>query len=244
MKNLIYFLLIASSILLSANSFAINVNLFQQPEQNDNSCGIRQTLIAAHVLKQENTDSFTGDIISTWNFYDNIFHREYNKYLRTESCNIPSLFTNNVPANETSVARAKTNGGPMTLPSALIQTAQGQQSIKAVKIYLYEPLLEEFFDSFYITPNISLLDYEVQLLKDIGIETITMQEKLCKENFPSPNSGKKYFQLLINNGQHWIGTTTTTTYDSLTNGPVNFDPKKVFDDFAGIMIEYEYQGTN
>jgi hypothetical protein len=244
MKKLIYSFIILTAALISTESFSESVNLFNQPMQNDNSCGIRQTLIAAHVLKHENSGSFTGNIINTWNFYNEIFHRDFNEYLGKESCNLPSLFTNNVPKNETAPARARVNGGPMTLPSGLVQTAQGQQGLKAVKIYLYKPLLDAFFGSFYVTEEISLLDNEIELFKDLGVEIVTLQSKLSRDNFPSPtNARNKYFQLLINDGQHWIGTTNTTTYDSLTNGPVNFDAKKVFDAFAGIMIEYEYQNA-
>ncbi len=243
MKKLILLFLFTTSILISANSFSEKVNLFNQPMQNDNSCGIRQTLIAAHILKNGRSGAFMGDIISTWNFYDDIFHREYDKFLNTETCNLPYLFTNKVPANESPEARASVNGGPFTLPSGLIKTAQWQQKLKAVKVYLYKPLLSDFFSSFYVTAETTIIDNEVRLMKNFDIEIIYLQAPLNKDNFPGTteaNPDKKYYQILVNDGQHWIGTTTTTTYDSLTNGPVDFDTTKVFDRFAGIVIEYEY----
>jgi len=240
MKKLITSLLIGTvTLLFLGNSFAVDVNLFNQPQQNSNSCGIRQTLIATHVLKQGNIGVFTGDLIGTWNFYDTIFHREYGQYLGTESCNLPALFINKVPKSDSAQARAVVNGGPLTVPSALIKTAQGQQGLKALSVHIYKPFVDEFFGKVHVTEDTSFLEYEIQMYKELGLDVIMMTERLSYDNLPKDNAGK-YYQLLINQGQHWIGTTTTKTYDSLTSGPTDFDPKKVFDAFAGLYIEYEY----
>jgi len=216
-------------LLTTTNAFSED-KLFEQPD-NDDTCGIRQILIAKHVLYQ-NQPPYEGNILPLWKLDYNIFCRDYSDLLSQSP--IDPIFTklmllDSLPAEYTPQAVSAVNGGPTTMSSSLIKASQQSLGTKCVKVYANK-------NSILSIVGKTIYNREIKLIEELGIDIIYINSPFTQEKFNNP---KSYYVLWINNGEHWIGTTKQFTYDSLKTGPTLYNPNEVEDNFSGLIIEFQ-----
>ena len=222
-------------------------NLFEQPADNgDNTCGIRQTLLAQKVLDSD-TDYY-ADILAMWKRINADTYENYPNGVpngdsvdalteRFETTPLPTVYT------EAEVDAV--DGGPQTLPSSILDIFK-EDGYKMVRYYIDEDAID---DAFIIT---SLVDDEI----DFFIQRFPAAQRV-DINISDPDSDframfsnvNSYYIVVVNEGAHWIGVTPSSVYDSLTSGPVQDsvtfgrrygDPSN-FNTFTGLVLEIQKQ---
>jgi hypothetical protein len=199
-------------------------DLFAQPA-NDNTCGIRQTLLAERVLASDR--DYTGDIVAMW--------KRINQDTRDNYPNgIPSTdpidalaerwITKPIPEVYDQAAVAAANGGPETLPSAILHALK-EDGFELVRFYIDEDAVDAAFQLEALrTDEVGLFTTvfpeAVQVNIDVGAEPQTPDalQTLRSELIQGENS---YYIVIVNGGAHWIGLTRDQIFNSLADGPID-----------------------
>ena len=199
-------------------------NLFSQPGDNgDNTCGIRQLLLAKHVLSNAGA-VYIGDILPVWLDANTFMAEEY------EISSLPPPYQYQVPSIYTYAAVAAESGGPRNLVSNVIKEAETNLGMQAVMVYVWIDKVEPLFGP-------ALLADEVHYISSMGVPIEYINGPMAQSQF-EPGY---YYMIVINDGNHWIGTTNQITYNSLNLGPVPYDAAQVEDAFAGVIVKYALQ---
>jgi hypothetical protein len=200
-------------------------DLFAQPD-NDNTCGIRQTLLTHKVL-QGDSDYF-DDILAMWrrinedtrqSYPDGIPSADPIELLNTR------FMTQPLPEVYTQAAVEGVEGGPQTLPSAILHSLK-EDGFELVRFYLDEDSVDAAFQV------LALVDEEVELITetfpqaervniDVGAEEQQTPALLQALRTQLITNADSYYIVIVNGGSHWIGVTPDKVFNSIAAGPVD-----------------------
>ncbi|NOQ31594.1 MAG: hypothetical protein GQ570_10780 [Helicobacteraceae bacterium] len=202
-----------------ANLDALGNDLFNQPD-NDDTCGIRQVLFCKDVLNKNY--SYRGDILPVWTQMRTAQLTNYS------ASSLPANFSYDVPTVYTHTAVLAVNGGPESLPSSVVEIAPSL-GLKLVNLYVDKSAVQTMFP---------MVDTEITLIDKFA--SVTTKSYSVSSNvsevITNPNS---YYMIVINNGTHWIGATTTTIYNSLNAHKQPYDEKYLNSVEFGVIMEFQ-----
>jgi hypothetical protein len=188
-------------------------NLFSQPPTLDSTCGVRQLLLAEKVL--QNDDRYFADVFNTWK-----------KVYEQTQLNYPNGIPADAPIEELT-ARFQTplppaydigsveaaDGGPQSLPSSVLSLLK-ENGLQLTRYFIDEASGVQLFPEALIQSEIALWEKMFPNARRVDIVPAPAAE--LREHFREPSS---YYIVLIHDGAHWIGVTSSTVYDSLDVSP-------------------------
>jgi len=214
-------------------------DLFLQPTTNgDNTCGIRQTLIAQKVLIN-NADLY-GDILAMWQLIYAQTNLNYPAGLPSRE--LDSLFRTPLPTVYTEAAVAAAHGGPRTPPSSILNVLKAT-GYRMERYYIDRDRMDLQFTPAFVEAELAIFatafpDAETQVV-DAAASPASLRSLFTNEG--------SYYIVVVNGGQHWIGVTADTIYNSLGTAPVknssdfgklDGDPNETeTNTFTGLVIE-------
>lgn len=207
-------------------------DLFNQPD-DDNTCGIRQLLLAQDELT--GNQRYTGDILALWRDVRAITLENYppGTLARLIGVDEEPKFTRALPETYDVPSVEAAEGGPETLPSSAI-TAASTLGLRFERFYLDRENVSKKFGS-------ALVDQEVSLVEAFAQGSVVdyqVGKQNLSELISNPNH---YYMIVINKGTHWVGATTRTVNDSLATGPVPSEPELDSLQEFGIIMEFSLQ---
>ena len=214
-------------------------NLFSQPSTYaDNTCGIRQTLIAQKVLT--NNADFYGDILAMWQLIYAQTHADYPAGMPSRELN--QAFLTALPTVYTQAAVEAAHGGPRTPPSSILNVLK-VNGYRMERYYIDQDNMERQFTSAFVEAELAIFatafpDAETQVV-DAAASPASLRSLFTNEG--------SYYIVVVNDGRHWIGVTADTIYNSLGAAPVknssdfgklDGDPNQTeTNSFTGLVIE-------
>ncbi|MEE3327568.1 MAG: hypothetical protein VX252_09550 [Myxococcota bacterium] len=205
-------------------------DLFNQPDSDDNTCGIRQLLLAQDELTGNHR--YTGDILALWRAVRGFTLKNYplGDLAGLVGDAGEERFTRPIPDAYDILSVKAAQGGPETLPSSAIM-ASSLLGLRFEKFYLdranaadefTEGLVEAEVDRIQAYAPGSVVDFEV------GRESLS----------DVVSNPEHYYMIVVNGGDHWVGATTRTVNDSLDPGSVASEPALENLDNFGIIMEF------
>jgi len=204
-------------------TFTTGNNLFSQPsDNNDNSCGIRQLLIAKHVLNNA-SGRYIDDILPVWTGANTIMKNEYGSIFDL----LPDDYKNDLPSIYTYQAVEAVDGGPRNLASNVIAEGESSLGLHVVKAYINKNQLKQLFGALY--------DEEISKIEALGVPIEYINAPMTQNQFESGS----YYMVVVNNGNHWVGTTNQITYNSEESKPIPYNSQLIEQNFSGAIFQYQ-----
>jgi len=187
-------------------------DMFNQPTtNNDNTCGIRQTLIAKKVLT--NNADFYGDILAMWQLIYAQTQLNYPAGLPVSE--LDQYFLISPPTVYTPAGVKAANGGPRTPPSSILNVLKAT-GYRMERYYIDQDEMDQHFTSAFVDAELAIFatafpDAESQVV-DAAASPASLRSLFTNEG--------SYYIVVVNDGNHWIGVTADTIYNSLGTAPV------------------------
>ena len=206
--------------------------LFGQPG-NDNTCGIRQLLLAQDELT--GARRFRGDILAVWtavraktleNYPPGTLDALSDDTLLWDE----DLFTKALPATYDPQAVDAAGGGPQTLPSSAIMVAS-TLGLQFEKLHIDEAAVGGIFGDALVAEEKSKIETEFPgSVVEYSVENDRLVDVV--------SDPEHYYMIVVYNGGHWIGATTRHVSDSASHGRVPSDPTLEGLEPSGIIMEF------
>lgn len=218
-------------------------NLFEQPGENDNTCGVRQTLLAQKVLGGS-TDYF-DDILSMWKRINSDARENYPQGLPRENPideYSERFVTAPLPSVYAEAELAAVEGGPETLPSSILKVLR-EDGYVFERYYLDEPAVTSIFGADLLRNE---LESFVQIFPEVEREDVDIASKTDMQLRAMLTNPGSYYITIVNDGDHWIGVTPDAVFDSLAAEPKAVDsdfgfefgnPEAPLNSFTGLVLE-------
>lgn len=211
----------------------VNENaLFNQPD-NDNTCGIRQLLLAQDELTGNR--KYTGDIIDLWRVVRGITTENYppGTLAGLVGEDMEEKFTKAVPDTYDEGSVTAAHGGPETLPSSAIM-ASSTLGLRFEKFHLDEASVTNVFGADLIAEEVGLINaYAPGSVVEYRVGPGSLRRLISNPDH--------YYMIVINNGEHWVGATTRTVNDSVESGPEPSEPKLEGLAEIGVIMEFSLE---
>lgn len=248
----------------SSPKYGPGIELFYQPANNDNSCGIRQMQFARGYLNDDDSYCSGSNILPMpesdyLDFWQSVY--EFNHHTEgTEKQAIKDLvaMTGGAtspfhPILNAGVPHAMKHhdveivgGGPMSLPSSLARTLQ-KKGFQVKFIYDAATVKRDIGQG---NPELeagvaAVMESDVNTMEknNIHVDTGTSLANVAAMRAVVTDANT-YYMFVINHGTHWVGATTTAYMNSGCHGPSTGDIDWEFGAASGMMIIVTGKGNN